>query len=272
MQCSQKICSWVKSTNVQLMAALGCAYISAPWITVEWVSFFYTLSMALKDILMIVLPILIYFYVAAALTSFKKAAPLLVLGVFLCVIASNALAVLTAYGVGNLALDGLCHKQMIPMTGNQNDIQLLFHFPIKSFIKNEWALIGGILTGILYALLPESLMSASTKQSLKCFIQTGRTKATVVLRKGFIPILPLYVLGFAMKMIHSGALNMLIGSYFKVFIVGIVLIFCYIFAMYLLATGGHVSKAFKAIQNMMPAWLTGFSTMSSAVAMPLTIM
>lgn len=237
-----------------------------PFLSVKTIAFFYSVSLALKDILMLVLPFLIFFYVAAALTSFKKAAPLMVLGLLVLVVASNALTVLTAYGVGTLTLQELCGKKIIELSSNSAPLPILFKWPLPQIIKNEWALIAGILSGIGSSLLP-----TDKRASMISFIQKGKEKATIVLKKGFIPILPLYVVGFGMKLIYAGSLAILLESYSKVFILSATLIFFYIILMYLIGTDFSVQKTLTAIKTMFPAWLTGFSTMSSAVAMPMTL-
>ena len=257
---------YLKNINIHLLIALSLAYMLQPFLSVKTIAFFYSVSLALKDILMLVLPFLIFFYVAAALTSFKKAAPLMVLGLLVLVVASNALTVLTAYGVGTLTLQELCGKKIIELSSNSAPLPILFKWPLPQIIKNEWALIAGILSGIGSSLLP-----TDKRASMISFIQKGKEKATIVLKKGFIPILPLYVVGFGMKLIYAGSLAILLESYSKVFILSATLIFFYIILMYLIGTDFSVQKTLTAIKTMFPAWLTGFSTMSSAVAMPMTL-
>ncbi|HCU06340.1 MAG TPA: hypothetical protein DIC42_01980 [Holosporales bacterium] len=257
---------YLKNTNIQLLISLILAYALQPFLSVNAIAFFYSLSLALKDMLMIVLPFLIFFYVAAALTSFKKAAPLMVLSLFVLVVLSNALTVLTAYGVGTLTLQGICGKTIIKLSSSSEALPILFKWPLPQIIKNEWALIAGILIGIGCSLLP-----TDKRASMIAFIQKGKDNATIILKKGFIPILPLYVLGFGMKLIHNGSLATLLESYSKVFILSSVLILSYIFLMYLIGTGFSIQKTLIVVKNMFPAWLTGFSTMSSAIAMPMTL-
>lgn len=257
---------YLKNTNVQLLTALILAYVLQPFLSVNVIAFFYSLSLALKDILMLVLPFLIFFYVAAALTSFKKAAPLMVLSLFVLVVLSNALTVLTAYGVGALTLQGLCGKTVIELSSNSVSLPILFKWPLPQIIKNEWALIAGIVIGIGCSVIPKN-----KRESFVGFIQSGKEKATTVLKTGFIPVLPLYVLGFGMKLIHNGSLSTLLQSYSKVFILSSCLIMAYILLMYLVGTGFSIQKTLVSIKNMFPAWLTGFSTMSSAIAMPMTL-
>jgi len=257
---------YLKNTNIQLLIALTLAYVLHPFLSVNAVAFFYSLSLALKDVLMLVLPFLIFFYVAAALTSFKKAAPLMVLSLFVLVVLSNALTVLTAYGVGSLALKWLCGKTVIELSNSSVPLPILFKWPLPQLIKNEWALIAGIVVGIGCSIIP-----AHRRESIVGFVQSGKITATTILKKGFIPILPLYVLGFGMKLIHNGSLATLLESYSKVFILSSTVILTYIVLMYLIATGFSINKTLAAIKNMLPAWLTGFSTMSSAIAMPMTL-
>ncbi|MFX4377184.1 cation:dicarboxylase symporter family transporter, partial [Acinetobacter baumannii] len=63
----------------------------------------------------------------------------------------------------------------------------------------------------------------------------------------------------------------LFKHYGNVFFLSLALIIVYILSLYFIATRFNVSATIKAIKRMIPAGLTGFSTMSSAATLPVTL-
>jgi Na+/H+-dicarboxylate symporter len=88
------------------------------------------------------------------------------------------------------------------------------------------------------------------------------------LNRVFIPLLPIYVFGFCLKLSYDASLQQLFTAYGKVFLLSMLLVVGYISFLYFCASG---DRALGNIKRMMPAGLTGFSTMSSAATMPVTI-
>ncbi|MDP5370572.1 MAG: dicarboxylate/amino acid:cation symporter, partial [Pseudomonadota bacterium] len=93
----------------------------------------------------------------------------------------------------------------------------------------------------------------------------------MLLSKIFIPLLPIYVFGFCLKLSYDDALAHLFQQYGKVFFLSLSLVALYISALYLVASHANMRKAISYIKIMLPAGLTGFSTMSSAATMPVTL-
>jgi Na+/H+-dicarboxylate symporter len=81
----------------------------------------------------------------------------------------------------------------------------------------------------------------------------------------------LFVAGFIIKLQSDGVIGMLIRDYALIFAVVALTQFSYIAAIYLLVNKFKITKFLSSIKNMLPAAIAGFSTMSSAAAMPLTI-
>ena len=94
---------------------------------------------------------------------------------------------------------------------------------------------------------------------------------TKFLNKCFIPCLPLYVLGFVLKMHHDGELSMLLKNYAQAFALICLVIIGYIALLYFIASNLSWEIFKRSLKTMTAAGLTGFSTISSAVTMPLTI-
>jgi Na+/H+-dicarboxylate symporter len=101
--------------------------------------------------------------------------------------------------------------------------------------------------------------------------QDMRHWVTVFLQKAFIPLLPIYVFGFILKMEHEGTLTILVKNSGHIFGLLCVLILTYISFLYFIASGFRITRFFELVRNMIPAGITGFSTMSSAATMPVTL-
>ncbi|CAO5681404.1 MAG: Serine/threonine transporter SstT [Holosporales bacterium] len=254
----------LKNKICQLFIAVVLGVFIAPHIRVDIINIFYSISESLKSFLMLVLPFLIFFSLSSVLSGFQSAAPLLILGTLVLVILSNAATVLTSYIVGYFTLPVICANRKMCLSVADSPIHSLWDFPFRLGIKNEYALIAGILFGLMLTFIQK-------KQSIIDALERGKHITTLILKYGFITFLPLYVFGFMLKLSKDGAFGVLVASYGRIFLVSVSLIVCYLFLMYLIASMGSVSMAIRYIKNMLPAGITGFSTMSSMAALPITL-
>lgn len=254
----------LKNKICQLFIAVALGVFVAPYISVDMINVFYSISQTLKSFLMLVLPFLIFFSLSSVLSGFQSAAPLLILGTLGMVVLSNAATVFTSYFVGYFTLPVLCLNQKMSLSVSDSPIHALWNFPLTLGIKNEYALIAGIFLGI-------ALTFFKKKDYIIYFLERGKYLATAFLKYGFITFLPLYVFGFMLKLSKDGSFGVLINSYGRIFLVSICLITIYLFLMYLIASCGSFSTAIRYIKNMLPAGITGFSTMSSMAALPITL-
>lgn len=256
----------LRKKPLQMVFAVIIALLLGPYINLKAVSFFFSLSTVLKEILMWILPFLIFFCLSSVLGSFKKSAPLMVISTLGLVFFANTIPPLLGYGCGNFFLPYLCEQTLVNIKDIQTPIYPLFSLPIKSFIKNDWALFSGLFCGIAVSFLHQTI-----KDKAFSFLNTGKQIALNSLQKAFIPFLPLYIFGFILKMQYDGQISLLFQSYSKVFIVTLVCITIYICIMYLIAAGFSFSKQISYIKNMLPAGLTGFSTMSGIATLPVSL-
>ena len=252
----------LKSLPFQLILCIIFAFIFGDHLSENTIRYLYTISCLLKEALMAILPIMIFSYIFAAILSLEKNAPILIITILSLVIISNALASFTAYGVGRLVLP------FITMTDNLN-IALLqemtpyFSLKIPQIISPDKAMLSGIILGMaFYFFRVPSISNIAVKL---------QQSVTLFLEKCFIPCLPLYVLGFVLKMHHEGNLSILFKNYAQVFGLICILIIVYIALMYLIASNFSWLGFKQSIKQMTAPGLTGFSTISSAVTMPLTI-
>ena len=78
-------------------------------------------------------------------------------------------------------------------------------------------------------------------------------------------------MGFAVKLQFDGIIMQIIKDYTSIFAIIGAAQFGYIIFLFFALNKFKFSKSILSIKNMLPAALSGFSTMSSAASMPLTI-
>ena len=129
-------------------------------------------------------------------------------------------------------------------------------------IANDKAMFAGIIAGIIASrLYPVKALEISL--IIERFISR--------LLKAFVYIIPLFVAGFVVKMQYDKALSIIIKDYIAIFAIIAVAQFGYILLAYFILNNGKVRSFVMSVRNMLPAAISGFSTMSTAASMPLTI-
>ncbi len=256
--------SILKKLPVQLVLCLLIGLSFGNAISLNSANILYTISCFIKDILMYALPFIIFTYLWAAIISFGNRGKILI-GITVCLlILANACALLTAYGLGSLILPTIIKGSIPHITYDATvHVTSLWNIPDWQFIKPPHGMISGILLGFITLATQSPWL---TKNS-----QTCRIFATNCLKKGFIPVLPLYVLGFVIKLSRDGQLTNLMHGYANAFIFICILMTVYITFWYFVGNAFNVKNTIASIREMLPAGITGFTTMSSSASMPVTL-
>jgi Na+/H+-dicarboxylate symporter len=224
-------------------------------------SFFYTLSLTIKDGLIFILPFLIFSFLFSSMGHLHKGALRFTILLLPCVMLSNMLSTFLAFGVGQSFLSSDMLTAVMPQT--ESSLTPLWAFSLPKLISNDSALTAGFVLGIIgtFAFRPTQEKIARSLLHL-CFF---------ILRKVFVPLMPLFILGFSLKLEHEGTLIVISRDYPKVFVLIGCAAFGYITLLYGLLSAFHLKRWFFSIRHMVSAMIAGFSTMSSAASMPLTI-
>ena len=233
------------------------------------VCFFYTVSSCFIEILLFVLPLIVFSFILRALVNIERGAFKLLLLIFVGVTVSNCLALTTSY---------FFSKAVLPFAGVSLSADFApkflslvivnFKFDFPQLIGTEKAMLLGILCGLFLNCLGEKNAIRITLKGASVWLSDT---VSLLLSKVFIPLLPLYVFGFCLKLSYDDALVHLFHQYGKVFFLSMLLVLMYMAFLYLVASHGNVRKAVHYTKTMLPAGLTGFSTMSSAATMPVTL-
>ena len=214
----------------------------------------------MKELLLFILPAIVFFLVFASFSQLSGGF-MIFTGLLLSLVCiSNFTAVMVAYPVGFFTQDFIVTNNIV-----QSSLELKPYYILKlpKLCDNSTALIIGLLLGI-YA-------SAKNNEPLKRVATKGSNIANKFLAKCFTPVLPIFILGFILKAQHDGLLTVLFKNFMPLLSVIILLYVVYIGTLYLLVNVFNIHKTFTSLKNIIPASLVGFSTMSSAAAMPVLI-
>ncbi|OFW69906.1 MAG: hypothetical protein A2977_03955 [Alphaproteobacteria bacterium RIFCSPLOWO2_01_FULL_45_8] len=222
-------------------------------------SIFYTISVQIQEILIFFLPFIIFSYLFACLINFENNIIVFLLSVLAFVVISNFLSLLYAYelGLGCFSFMKIVNAE-IPASG----LQSFGCFKLPK-IPNNYALISGIVIGSIFFYFKNK-----TAMKVSAFLKKG---ADFFLKRMFIPIVPLFIFGFMVKMAGDGILAHTLQAYAPVFIAAILAQIVYICLMFGIAARFRFRVWKTYIRNSLPMAVTGFSTMSSAATMPLLL-
>ena len=251
------------SLPLQLCIVIALVFIVGPLFPYSFVRAAYTFSLLFKECLGFFLPAIVFSFILGGILSFKKNAPL-VLGVLLSlIICSNILVSLTSFSIGKLMLPFLTHGVMCEGLVATTTIIPFFTWHLPPLIGSEKAMIAAVLLGMFFSFAPH----AGFEQAI---IRLKRT-IEIIFNRFFIPLLPLYVLGFLLKLVQEGTLLSLFGSFGKAFLLVLLVQVCITTIAYFIAVKGKVQSLFGAMSNAFSSYLTAFSTMSSTAAIPVTV-
>lgn len=231
------------------------------YIPVSIKAYSYAISLTMKTLLEFVLPFIIFSFVFSCLSNLQKGALFFVFLLVTCVFISNFSALMLGYASGIFGLQ-LFHFTATPITSMPQLIPA-WQFHLNKLISNDIALLCGFTVGTFFSIVPND-------KAKKVAVVLNKL-ANGFLRKVFIPFLPLFVLGFIFKLEHEKILSTSLGLYGPILLLVVISQWTYILSWYLIASRFSISKFLFYIKNVLPASLVGFSTISSAAAMPVLL-
>lgn len=172
-----------------------CFYRSLP---IDVVRIFLTISSCLREILVAILPFMIFAFIASALSAIPKEGFLFVLGLMVIVTISNFMSIMISGAVGFSLLSGTSSQTIA-----DNGINILPYFSlnIPVVLENTGALICGVILGLTNSFLQN--------KTITTMINTLQSWVMVFMKKFFIPLLPLFISGFFLKLFKEEKLGAL---------------------------------------------------------------
>ena len=249
------------SMPVQLVLLFILFFFLGKHIPVSVKSFIYAISLSIKTVLIFVLPFIIFSYLFACILSFRKGVVLFISGLFVAVCLSNFISTMAAYFIGFFCLNEASTIQL--MTDGSTMLTPLWNFKLPRLIPNDVALFSGIACGILFTYFPNA---KAEKAALVL-----KSSATHFLNRCFIPLVPLFISGFLLKLEHEDLLASIFKQYGSIYALIFTTQASYLLLCYLVAAEFNIKEFARYLKNVLPSAITGFSTMSSAAALPLIL-
>lgn len=251
------------SLPIQLLGILIFIIAFGSYLPKSALQFFYSVSLLFKEFLSFLLPFLVFAFISSGILSFKKNAPL-VLGILLVsIVTSNSLVAFFSYFMSKTLLPILAVDTPTDIIQAGKDLVPLFQFKLPTLIRSEYAMLTAVITGI-------SLTFFNFPQANNAIISFKKILEKIV-NEFFIPILPIYVLGFLLNIHQQGVFGILFKTYGKTFTLIVLLQFIVLFLIYFIASNFHLQQAKTYIKNALPSYITAFGTMSSTAAIPVTV-
>lgn len=224
---------------------------------------FFTISLVFKEILGFMLPFVIFSFVLSGILSLKSRAPL-ILGILIAsIFISNFIIAIATYGAVVVLAPSLLSSMALEVADQCAVVVPFFVFNLPTLIRSEHALLLALVLGIIGSFKRWSQgerMVLSFKNAIESFLINY-----------FIPMLPLYVIGFLLKMSYEGVFVSLMQHYSGAFLLIVAIQICFLALYYFVAAHCSWDKALKAIKNALPSYLTAFGTMSSTATVPVSV-
>lgn len=222
----------------------------------------FTFSNLMRQVLMFLLPLLIFPYMATSIAAMKTRGAYLVLGIIVMVAVSNFISIMIPYFVGGefIPLLDISHNASVK---SLEELNPLFEFPFKPFLSMEWTMLIALFVGLF--------IGFTNTHRLDNPLDKYMSLSKVFFEKIFIPTLPLYVWGTILKISYETDLATMLPQFGKMILMIVIVQLTYIAFLYYVGAGFKFKKAFDSIKNAFPSAIVGFSTMSSVVTMPVTL-
>lgn len=223
-----------------------------------------TLSICLKSLLLFFIPFLIFSGTAMAFSSLKDNGLWFIITIMGVIVTSNFLNLMLSGLVGCYIIPQFSHfTQQAELNITSMVIQPYFYCNLPQVLPNTWALIGGVSSGLLSAFfgLPKFMG----------FIQHIHRITMLFMMKAFIPTLPLFLMGFVLKLLIEGQMSHFLSNNGSSCALMIGVLIIYLCIWWYAAHRCSKLPAITLIKNIFPAMVTGATTMSSAAALPFSI-
>ena len=244
---------------ILLFVVLGAGVLGG-YIPYELKTFLYGISLSVKSVIIFTLPWVIFgllFKIAAQMV--QKATKLLLL-ILLGICLSNFITSIVGGYIGSM-IYGFEYHIASPEEGTSS-LEAMFMLKLPHIIANNVAMIAGILLGLLGGkFFPRLAMPVA-----KVF-ESLITRILMMIKY----VVPFFVAGFLLKLQHEGMVLSIVKNYGMIFITILIVVTAYLAFWYFIAAEFSLRRFIKSLKNMMPACVIGFSSMSSAAAMPMMI-
>ncbi|MBY0529579.1 MAG: dicarboxylate/amino acid:cation symporter [Rhabdochlamydiaceae bacterium] len=248
-----------KMPYILLVMILACFFLN-DLIPVSAKSILYALSLTIKSVIVFLLPLLIFILLFKTAVQLARGAHKMIFFILGAVCLSNFISTMLSGGVGILTYHfGL----VLALPHESSTLNPAWLFALPKWVANDQAMFAGLFLGIVMARFKPKW---TEKMAISLDVWVNG------LMKLFLYLIPIFLCGFVLKLCHDQVLASIVSDYAGIFALIAAAQFSYIAFLYLLSNRFRWKGFLLKIQNMLPAAIAGMGSMSSAAAMPLTIL
>jgi Na+/H+-dicarboxylate symporter len=207
-------------------------------------------------LLFIILVFMLLFRAVSKLASNATRMIACILGAVVC---SNFISIMISQMIGrsvfNLGLE-------IALPADMVGLAPAWTFVFPKLLPNNYAMFGGIILGLLGSKFAPNL----TNRISQVF-----DRGIHILLQMIVRVIPFFVAGFAVKLMHDQLLQSIAQHYSLIFLIVALSQISYICFLFLAVNNFQLSGFVRCLKNLVPPAVAGFSSMSSAATMPLTL-
>jgi len=242
-----------------LVAVILAILVLDPLISLSSKQILYAISLSIKSFIVFLLPIIIFGLLFRAALNLAHHATRVIGLILIGVCCSNFLSTFLSHYVG-IWIYQFDLSILIPH--GSDGLKAAWGWELPKLIPNQVAMFSGLVLGI-FAGLVKGDITIRVAEALEMIISKILTS--------FMYLIPIFVAGFIVKLQFDGVITMIIKDYALILAIIALAQFGYILLAYFLLSNGRAGEFLQSLKNMLPAAVSGFSTMSSAASMPLTI-
>lgn len=242
-----------------LIILIAAIVLLNPYLSLEVKQIIYAISLTVKSLILMLLPLVIFGLLFNAIVGMSRGATFIIALILACVCVSNFMSTFLSHYVGMWIYD-FNLSLILPKENSGLTPAWTFEFP--RIIANNKAMFFGILLGLVLGKFKYDFAKKLSTQFEKIIAKTLQSFAFLIV---------LFVAGFVVKMQFDGTIQTIIKDYTIIFLVVMLAQYSYITMAYAVLSSFKPKEILNSIKNMLPAAMAGFSTMSSASVMPLTI-
>lgn len=219
----------------------------------------YTLSINIKSLIIFILPFIIFGLLFNAIIRLASSATKIIGLILVLVCCSNFISTFLSRYVGmliyNIDLSLIIHS-------STDALKPLWEIKLNKLLDNDLAMFSAVIIGLI-----SNIIFRDTAIKFSILID----KIINYILKTFTIIIPIFIVGFIIKIQYDGVAKLIFQEYTVIFTIIALAQYSYILFLYFAMSSFKFNNFISNIRNMLPAAIAAFSSMSSAAAMPLTI-
>lgn len=226
---------------------------------------FLTFNSIFSNFLSLFIPILIIGLIAPGIGDLGKGAGRLLFITTAIAYCSTVIAGFFSFGICSATYGSVLGESLTALsTINFSDgLEPYFTIEMPPFMSVTAALVVAFIIGLSLA--------GMDSEAMRNLMYDTRFIVFKVINKVIIPCLPLFIFGIFLDMGAEGKVAPVIGMFVKMILVIFAMHITYLVIQFCIAGIIAHKNPFKALVNMLPAYLTALGTQSSAATIPVTM-